>query len=935
MRHVRFHLLTVYMILLLFALLSGKAMADYASIWDVDISSYDAFKATTENKEFDVDGNGPTCVDGAKVLWNLVGQDLYTGDGRASGIWEQCGDDNAGAHFDMIYNLSDVIRGDIVVFGYNRNFNDYNIDNGKPNGHVAFADNDYQEGIGFNIYGQNQAGCKAFSVQWDVCTDNFLGAFRLKAWEGSNHRQRPDMSYATQAHILLGSNQNAALAVNPTTGYVEVAEVADTATQLWRFEKLSDGSYYIVSRYNGKVLDVEAGGYNDGTRVQVYDGSYQYNQKWIVYYENGHHIIVPQYTRAKCLDVDNGSSQPGTKVQVWTANETVSQQFYVFNRNTTSLPTSLNIGSGDIELGQGKTTQLTGSFSPADVIDTRKGITWTTSNSAVATVSSSGLVTGVGNGTATITATSVFNPTLTASRKVKVENAIETPQITAFNVNGRTIHVEWTESSLTGKNDVRRYELYIDDQTSNRDKLNNWSASDVIGTSYNITMPENGNYRFSIRATNKTDNTYSSYSRRSFTIIDRDWLYTKSIPENVDDAEIQYLNHYEDKEQAESPGAGWTKGASHTTYTDGSVIYSEALDPLQESDSLVYIGNFYYHYCDGNNEVEHFETPRFRYLSRLDDNGQFDIVYSKQDGSDARYTVYCLKWNSGEYAGYYATCPNGPYNESMALYYRGRRYQQRNANVTYTWSKEDSWSAEQDSNADSVSYRIRTTTETPLSEHTLTKHPRIEASCKETGTEEYWECKDCGKLFADEDAQEEIEKPTVIPLSKHTLTKHTRIEASCKETGTEEYWECKDCGKLFADEDAQKEIEKPVIIPLGEHTLEYKRMVLPTYDKEGLSEGIYCSVCGKVLQEQEVLPRLERPLPGDVNGDHVVDGRDVIRLMKWLADDPEEEEGDGIYYENADVDASGHVDEKDLLRLIRYLAGENVTLEVGYVSGNG
>lgn len=120
-----------------------------------------------------------------------------------------------------------------------------------------------------------------------------------------------------------------------------------------------------------------------------------------------------------------------------------------------------------------------------------------------------------------------------------------------------------------------------------------------------------------------------------------------------------------------------------------------------------------------------------------------------------------------------------------------------------------------------------------------------------------------------------------------------------------------------------------------QHTLEFLRMVLPTYDEEGLSEGIYCSVCGKILQEQQVLDKLERPLPGDVNGDHVVDGRDVLRLMKSLSDDPEFDEGCGIYFENADVNADGEVDEKDLLRLVRYLAGEDVTLEVGYVSGNG
>ncbi|MBR3431804.1 MAG: leucine-rich repeat protein [Clostridia bacterium] len=78
-------------------------------------------------------------------------------------------------------------------------------------------------------------------------------------------------------------------------------------------------------------------------------------------------------------------------------------------------------------------------------------------------------------------------------------------------------------------------------------------------------------------------------------------------------------------------------------------------------------------------------------------------------------------------------------------------------------------------------------------------------------------------------------------------------------------------------------------------------------------------------------------LPGDVNDDGVVDGRDVLRLMKYLADEKDPETGKliEINEDNADVDGSGTVDEKDLLRLIRYLGGENVELLPGAVSGNG
>ena len=78
-------------------------------------------------------------------------------------------------------------------------------------------------------------------------------------------------------------------------------------------------------------------------------------------------------------------------------------------------------------------------------------------------------------------------------------------------------------------------------------------------------------------------------------------------------------------------------------------------------------------------------------------------------------------------------------------------------------------------------------------------------------------------------------------------------------------------------------------------------------------------------------------LPGDVNADGVVDGRDVIRLMEYLADETDPETGlaYAIHEDNADVDGSGAVDEKDLLRMVRYMGGEDVELVEGNMSGNG
>lgn len=170
----------------------------YARYYDVPYSTYDAFREAVlsrpdlypDDPGYDVDGAyGYQCWDGAAVLFQQLGMNLYTahsyyGDGYSSGVfscwyYEAIRFANAGDAFDLIDDVTQVRRGDLIVF---------NGTSRVPTGHIGFADEDYVEGIDeIAVLGQNQvtgsgSGQDHFTVA--MCSlDNFLGAFRYTGWD--------------------------------------------------------------------------------------------------------------------------------------------------------------------------------------------------------------------------------------------------------------------------------------------------------------------------------------------------------------------------------------------------------------------------------------------------------------------------------------------------------------------------------------------------------------------------------------------------------------------------------------------------------------------------------------------------------------------------------------------------------------------------------
>lgn len=156
----------------------------------ISTNSYTAFRTdalnrAAQNLGYDVDGYyGYQCWDLAAELWMNLPEFANSGlwphtgpNSAAMECWTVSRTENAGDSFNLIYNLSDVKRGDVIVIGPSAV---------SSVGHIAFADENYNGSNYMNLLGQNQVNPDLTYGHIPTVTNlnvsAFLGAFRLKSW---------------------------------------------------------------------------------------------------------------------------------------------------------------------------------------------------------------------------------------------------------------------------------------------------------------------------------------------------------------------------------------------------------------------------------------------------------------------------------------------------------------------------------------------------------------------------------------------------------------------------------------------------------------------------------------------------------------------------------------------------------------------------------
>ena len=153
--------------------------------------------------------------------------------------------------------------------------------------------------------------------------------------------------------------------------------------------------------------------------------------------------------------------------------------------------TGIMLSSTSVSLNVGKTKTLTATVSPDDA--TNKSVTWSTSDSSVAKVSTKGKITAVSRGTATITATTV-DGSYTATCNVTVKQPVTG---VSLNVNDLSLNISDTSTltaTVTPSNANNKNVTWSSSDTSIATVSNGVVTSVSVGTATITVTTSDGGY---------------------------------------------------------------------------------------------------------------------------------------------------------------------------------------------------------------------------------------------------------------------------------------------------------------------------------------------------------------------------------------------------------------------------------------------------------
>lgn len=198
---------------------------------------------------------------------------------------------------------------------------------GAPNGygHVGYVINSDYNGV--TIYEGNYLGTVRTHFQSYNTLKNRTPGQYLQGYIVLEDRKIVNLGDSFYAHII--NTASWLHASNEPNGNV-LGRINNGGLNLvWKFDRLSDGSYKITSALNGQCLEVHNFETHAGANIQTLPYNGNSAQQWYIYGESARYNL-----RAKCtdcvLDFAYASHADGTNILTWTRNYTESQYLQIW-----------------------------------------------------------------------------------------------------------------------------------------------------------------------------------------------------------------------------------------------------------------------------------------------------------------------------------------------------------------------------------------------------------------------------------------------------------------------------------------------------------------------------------------------------------------------------------------------------------------------------
>lgn len=170
-------------------------------------------------------------------------------------------------------------------------------------------------------------------------------------------------------------------------------------------------------------------------------------------------------------------------------------------------------------------------------------------------------------------------------------------------------------------------------------------------------------------------------------------------------------------------------------------------------------------------------------------------------------------------------------------------------------------------------------------EHNLIYYPSVEATCTQNGCEEYWECSECHKIFADGDATEELDAIPATEKTDHITEYLPAVPPSCTQSGRKESWHCTVCGIDFSDENCETVLQN-ISVPATGHIMKHIPALAATCTEAGNKEYYHCSVCGENYADESGTTLLSdvtlQPLRHDWQLQQFVKAENCISTSRYI-----------------------------------------------------